>query len=155
MRWLAFPLLVLLAVFALIWLFAGQDDSPGRTSLFEVTDVAEGKTLYATNCAVCHGANLEGQENWRTPGEDGRLLAPPHDESGHTWHHGDKLLFDYTKLGGKALMAQQGVEFDSGMPGFGDQLTDAEIRNVLAYIKSTWPERVQAVQAERSAAETQ
>ena len=155
MKWLAFPLLVLLAVLSLIWLFADKDESRGRASASEVTDLAEGETLYATNCAVCHGANLEGQEGWRTPGEDGRLLAPPHDESGHTWHHGDKLLFDYTKLGGKALMAQQGVEFDSGMPGFGDQLTDAEIRNVLAYIKSTWPERVQAVQAERSAAETQ
>ena len=155
MRWLAFPLLVLLAVLTLIWVFAGVDGSIGRANASETADVEEGEALYATYCAACHGTNLEGQANWRTPGEDGRLPAPPHDENGHTWHHGDKLLFDYTKLGGNALMAQRGVEFDSGMPGFGDQLTDTEIRSVLAYIKSTWPERVQTMQAERSAAETQ
>ena len=52
-------------------------------------------------------------------------------------------------------MAAKGIEFDSGMPGFSDQLTDPEIYNVLAYIKSTWPERIQEVQAERSRAEEQ
>jgi mono/diheme cytochrome c family protein len=64
-------------------------------------------------------------------------------------------LFDYTKLGGKAALARQGVDFKSGMPGFGDQLSDAQIWNILAYIKSTWPNRQREVQAERSAAEPQ
>jgi mono/diheme cytochrome c family protein len=65
------------------------------------------------------------------------------------------MLFDYTKLGGKEALSRQGIEFNSGMPGFGDQLTDAQIWNILAYIKSTWPERQRAVQAERSAAARQ
>lgn len=43
-----------------------------------------GRRLYATECASCHGANLEGQENWMTRGANGKLPAPPHDRSGHT-----------------------------------------------------------------------
>ena len=113
-------------------------------------DLAAGAALYAESCAVCHGANLEGQENWQSPGADGRLPAPPHDETGHTWHHGDQVLFEYTKMGGRAMMAARGMEFDSGMPGFGDQLSDREIWNILGYIKSTWPKRVQDIQAART-----
>ena len=43
--------------------------------------VALGQQIYAENCASCHGANLEGQPNWRSPGPEGRLPAPPHDEA--------------------------------------------------------------------------
>lgn len=117
----------------------------------ETFDIVRGETLYAEYCAACHGADLEGQPDWRSPGPDGVLPAPPHDETGHTWHHPDSVLFDYTKLGGKAALARQGVDFESGMPGFGEQLSDAEIWDVIAYIKSTWPERQRAIQAERSA----
>jgi mono/diheme cytochrome c family protein len=116
-------------------------------------DVVEGQQLYQDNCASCHGANLEGQSDWRSPGPDGVLPAPPHDKTGHTWHHADNVLFDYTKLGGKAALALQGVDFQSGMPGFGEQLTDAQIWNILAYIKSSWPDRQRQVQSERSAPE--
>lgn len=117
-------------------------------------DLAAGEILYAENCAACHGANLEGEEDWQSPGEDGRLPAPPHDQTGHTWHHGDQVLFEYTKLGGRELMAAQGMEFDSGMPGFGDQLSDQEIWNILGYIRSTWPKRIQEMQAVRTEGET-
>ena len=104
-------------------------------------DLSQGAALYAAHCASCHGAELEGAPNWQRRGPDGRFPAPPHDETGHTWHHGDQLLFDYTKLGGKATLAARGVEnFNSGMPGFGDLLTDDEILDILAFIKSSWPE---------------
>ena len=79
------------------------------------------------------------------------MPAPPHDETGHTWHHDNRLLFDYTRLGGTALMRAQGIAgFRSGMPGFGHVLTDDEIWDVLAYIRSTWPDRIQEVQAARN-----
>jgi mono/diheme cytochrome c family protein len=117
--------------------------------------IAEGERLYQSNCASCHGANLEGQPNWRSPGPDSTYPAPPHDETGHTWHHADSVLLDYTKLGGKAALALQGVEFESGMPGFGSQLTDTQIQNILDYIKTTWPDRQRELQAERSVAERQ
>lgn len=128
-----------------------QSQAP-ETAVF---DLSEGRALYDEYCASCHGANLEGQPDWRSPGPDGRLPAPPHDAKGHTWHHADSLLFEYTKLGGQVLMARQGIDFESGMPAFGDLLSDSEILNILEFIKSTWPERQRTVQAERSAADRQ
>ena len=116
-------------------------------------DAIAGQALYQENCASCHGSNLEGEANWRSPKEDGRLPAPPHDETGHTWHHGEELLFNYTKLGGKAALAQQGIDINSGMPSFSDQLHDQQIWDILAYIKSTWPERQQNLQAKQSEAD--
>lgn len=113
-------------------------------------DIQAGRTLYSEYCASCHGEKLEGQPDWRSPGADGRLPAPPHDATGHTWHHPDRVLFDYTKRGGKAALASQGVEFDSGMPGFGEDLSDQDIWNILGFIQSTWPERQRQIQAERT-----
>ena len=43
-----------------------------------------------------------------------------------------------------------GVRFTSGMPGFGEVLSDGDIAAILAFIKSQWPARIQAIQAERS-----
>ncbi|SEP83365.1 Cytochrome C oxidase, cbb3-type, subunit III [Thalassovita taeanensis] len=98
--------------------------------------VAKGEVLYAENCAACHGAALEGQGNWRERDADGYLPAPPHDRSGHTWHHPDQQLFAITKYGSAALV---GNGYQSRMGGFGEVLSDADILRVLAYIKSTWP----------------
>ena len=100
-------------------------------------DVAVGARVYAQHCAACHGAKLEGQPNWRERMANGRMPAPPHDESGHTWHHTDEVLFGITKHGlvpGK--YAPPGYQSD--MPAFGGTLSDAEIRAVLAFIESHW-----------------
>lgn len=116
--------------------------------------VAQGSKLYARECAVCHGANLEGQPNWRRPNADGILPAPPHDDTGHTWHHGDQLLFDYTKLGGEEALRRVGVTgVKSGMPGFGEHLSDDDIWAILEYIRSNWSERSKKAQQERTEAE--
>lgn len=101
--------------------------------------VTRGHELYSLHCAACHGPKLEGQPNWRVRKPDGTLPAPPHDASGHTWHHDDKVLFDYTKQGGQALMPE-GVT--SGMPGFEGVFSDADIWAVLSFIKSRWPEEI-------------
>lgn len=102
--------------------------------------VARGAQVYAEYCAACHGVDLEGQvPEWRSPGPDGLLPAPPHDETGHTWHHADQVLFRITKYGTEALI---GGTYRSNMIGFGDVLSDTEILSVLAFIKSTWPRQV-------------
>ncbi|WP_323006983.1 cytochrome c [Pseudorhodobacter sp.] len=116
---------------------------------------ARGRALYDENCASCHGANLEGQPDWRSPGEDGRYPAPPHDASGHTWHHSDADLIAYITLGGEQALAQMGVRFNSAMPAFGAVLAPKDVDDILAYIKSRWPERERGVQAERSLAKDQ
>ena len=118
---------------------------------WEHRDIVRGQSLYAHNCASCHGANLEGQPNWRSPDANAVLPAPPHDGTGHTWHHDDELLFEYTKLGGNTALEIRGVSgFNSGMPAFGETLTDYEIWDVLAYIRSTWSEREQQAQESRN-----
>ena len=98
--------------------------------------VTLGREIYAGNCAECHGGNLEGQPNWRFRLPGGALPAPPHDATGHTWHHPDRLLFAITKCGGGHAAPKN---FISAMPGFGDTLSDREILASLAYIKSRWP----------------
>lgn len=109
--------------------------------------IALGVDVYAETCAACHGANLEGQPDWRRRLDNGRMPAPPHDETGHTWHHSDRDLFTITKLGIEAIVPG----YQSDMPAFGDVLSDAEIVAVLAFIKSSWPERQRAFQAEVTA----
>ena len=108
--------------------------------------LALGSAIYAQHCASCHGKELEGQADWQTPGANGRLPAPPHDASGHSWHHADGDLFLITKKGLAAIVPG----YESDMPAFEGVLTDAQIEAVLAFIKSTWPERERGYQAARS-----
>jgi len=111
--------------------------------------LAQGRQVYADHCASCHGANLEGQPNWRRRNADGRMPAPPHDASGHTWHHADRMLFTVTKLGVGAVVPG----YESDMPAFDGVLSDAEIAAALAFIKSTWPARERGFQAEVTASD--
>lgn len=131
--------LVLLA--GLVWLVSGlvQDLYPvtingTRVPPLPALDarlVAQGKQIYVRNCAVCHGANLEGQANWKTPLADGSYPAPPHSNSGHTWHHADDQLRQIIAQGGAAL-------YGGKMPAFGQTLSTDEIYAVVEYIKSFW-----------------
>jgi mono/diheme cytochrome c family protein len=112
--------------------------------------VARGKAVYAAQCVSCHGPNLEGQPNWRQRLPNGRFPAPPHDATGHTWHHSDALLFDLVKLG---VQSHAPPGYQSDMPAFADVLSDADIWAVLAYIKSTWPDEQRKFQAQASNAD--
>ncbi len=100
--------------------------------------VARGQAVYMTHCASCHGRNLEGQPEWQSQDKEGFLPAPPHDESGHTWHHPDTLLFKITKLG--VAEAANLKDYKTRMPAFGGILSDADIIAALSYIKSRWRE---------------
>lgn len=142
---LRIPTLIGLTASALIatWILVGL-----RADAENAETIALGRTIYETQCAPCHGAQLEGQPDWQMPLPSGRLPAPPHDATGHTWHHPDDILFRIVKEGTAAIV---GGGYESDMPGFADVLSDAEIRAVLAYIKSTWPERERSYQAETSA----
>ncbi len=138
-------LLVALAVLAvgaggLYWYV----DRPAGAVVIDATDaaaVAEGREIYTEHCAACHGANLEGQPDWRRRLPNGRLPAPPHDATGHTWHHPDLHLFELTKRGPAAFV---GRGYQSDMPAYEGILSDDEIVAVLAYIKSRWPADIRA-----------
>ena len=100
--------------------------------------LSAGSALYARHCASCHGDKLQGQPNWNTPGDTGLLPAPPHDKTGHTWHHADDQLFEIVKYGPAIAMGDP--NYRSIMPAFDLSLHDDEIILILLFIRSTWPD---------------
>lgn len=146
---LALPVVVLVVVAALGVGYLFWPAGTGRADPSDASQVAMGERIYTEHCASCHGRNLEGETpDWRTRKASGALPVPPHDATGHTWHHSDEQLFAITKYGVEPFAPEGYV---SDMPAFEDTLTDAEIWAVLAYIKSRWPERIRRAQAERNA----
>lgn len=113
-----------------------------KANVIDYTDsvqVAQGRGLYQAHCASCHGADLRGEPDWQTRKPTGELPAPPHDSTGHTWHHPEEQLFAIIKHG-MARFAPPG--YKTAMPSFVGVLTDSQIRSVLAYIESNWPEEI-------------
>ena len=135
--WTGAVLVALIAAGFVAWrLFAA---APAHALVSDDAEVvALGARVYQSHCASCHGARLEGQPNWRERGPDGRLPAPPHDESGHTWHHPDEVLFRITKHGVASVVNMK--DYASAMPVYDGVLTDEEIVAVLSWIKAQWPQ---------------
>ena len=106
-----------------------------------VENTPTGGELYAANCAVCHGANGEGQPNWHIRKENGTLPPPPLNGDGHTWHHADGLLYRIVSQGGKIYESPDNPSFKSAMPAFGDRLSHEELVATLTYIKSLWGDK--------------
>ncbi|MBE7366745.1 c-type cytochrome [Ramlibacter pallidus] len=128
----------------------GPPPSPHALRPDDAPVTAAGARIYATHCAACHGAKLEGQPNWRERDATGRLPAPPHDASGHTWHHPDEVLFRITKYG--VARAANLKDHVSAMPAYEGVLSDTEIVAVLSWIKAQWPREIRRQQEEVDAA---
>ena len=115
---------------------SGGPASPPTSQAEELTHskVVEdtGAELYATTCQPCHGDRN---------GEDATLGAPPHNASGHTWHHPDAQLKE-TIFNGKTGLGL--------MPPFKDKLTEHEVDAILIYIKTWWTEDQRERQADIS-----
>lgn len=137
-RWVL-PGLAVFVVVAAVVAYYGMSELSKQQFLIVPQDalqVARGRVVYEQYCASCHGRNLEGQPNWRIRLTNGRMPAPPHDGSGHTWHHPDEVLIGITKSGLIPPFAPKGYERD--MPAFGAVLPAADIYAALAYIESRW-----------------
>ena len=93
--------------------------------------VSRGEQVYQQFCAACHGANLEGQPDWRSPLPDGGYPAPPHDSTGHTWHHSDEAILEIIAQGSNPL-------FGGTMQGFAEVIDVQDGLAVLEFIKSRW-----------------
>lgn len=131
-----------LSIAYVIW-GAGRNAEPAfRLHPEDASVIALGQQVYAAQCAACHGARLEGQPNWRERGPDGKLPAPPHDASGHTWHHPDEVLFRITKHG--VAKAANLKDYVSAMPVYEGALSDEEIVAALSWIKAQWPAHVRS-----------
>jgi len=106
--------------------------------------VLEGKRLYASHCASCHGRKLQGQLLWQVQDEFAGRRAPAHDQTGHTWQHADEDLFVMTKFG---RFATTPAAAKSYMPAYAQNLSDDQILATIAYIKATWPLGLRVSQA--------
>ena len=109
--------------------------------------IPDGEAGYRTHCAACHGLKLEGQPDWRIRRPDGKLPAPPHDDSGHTWHHSPEQLFAIIKYG--MVTPNAPPNYESDMPAFDGKLTDYEIRAIIGYIRLHWSPQVEKLYQER------
>jgi mono/diheme cytochrome c family protein len=127
----------------------GQRDEPTvsarRPVALDERIVGLGGSVYAANCASCHGVSGEGTADWRTRGSDGALPPPPHNVTGHTWHHADGLLFRIIRDGCAAYAAGTAP---CNMPAFGDQLGEEEIRAVIEFMRTWWGPDERAFQEE-------
>lgn len=139
------PLLLLLGILLLLEIFWPiKSDTGFQLDATNQARITKGEKVYAHNCASCHGPHLEGQPNWHTKGPNG-WPAPPHDDSGHTWHHPDAQLIQIVKEG------TEGVEGRAGnMPAYGKTLSDSEVISVLSFIKSQWSPEHQRMQEQRT-----
>lgn len=84
-----------------------------------------GRTLYRAHCATCHGADGRG-DSWRARL---LLLRPGHLASPDVAALPDAYLADIIRQGGSTFGKP-------GMPSFGFTLGDAEIRALIAYLRS-------------------
>ena len=84
--------------------------------------VAAGKQVYQRYCASCHGTNAEG-------GSGSDISPPAPDLTDSEWKHGstDGEIFDVIK---------NGVPPDLSMEPWGDRIKDADIWNVVNYVRS-------------------
>lgn len=104
----------------------GGDVSENGYPILPSGDLVEvGQPLYQQNCASCHG-----DATTRPPVP----FAPTHAADGHTWHHPDRNLVEWIL---------DGVPLATVMPEFRGRLTEDEVRAVVAYIKTFWPEQIQ------------
>lgn len=116
----------------------------------DTAEVARGRQIYLQHCASCHGPDAEGAPNWEQPDERGNLPPPPHDDSGHTWRHGDEELYHIIRDGWRDPFNQTP---ELTMPPFKDTLSEAEIRAVITYFKSLWSEEHRRWQWEETQAQ--
>ncbi len=90
-------------------------------------DPAKGKAKYQEVCAVCHGQSGKGDG----PAASALPVKPRnHTDVAYMGKLTDKQIFDTIKLGG------EGVGKSAIMPKWGPLLTDQQIEDLVAYIRT-------------------
>ena len=93
-----------------------------------------GAAVFAANCSGCHGANGQG-----TPGAFPPLAKNPHVT-------GDARVIIHTVLYGlQGKVDVNGATYNGQMPAWKGQLSNAQVAQVLTYIRSSWGNSAGAV----------
>ncbi len=117
------------AIFSLLllWMTSVQGLSPAYAQATSAAADAEaGKAIYDRSCMSCHGADGRGGRMAGMLSTKPRNLADPT----YMGSRSDDQLFKTIKQGG----ASQGLS--NAMPGFANQLTDAQLNDTLAYVRT-------------------
>jgi mono/diheme cytochrome c family protein len=117
------------------------------TPALDAALVTQGREVFLQSCASCHGTNAQGAPNWQQTDAEGNLPPPPHDDSGHTWRHGDAELTGIIKNGFRDPFNET---TELTMPPFGNQLSDEDIAAVITYFKSLWSDDHRHYQEEQN-----
>ena len=101
---------------------------------FDSPQVVRGRAIYDQHCAECHGAQGKGPiGDWRIRDAEGKFPPPPLDDSAHAWHHPTAVLLEMVREG-----SPQG---QGNMPAWKEKLSEQEMQDVVAYIKSLWSDQ--------------
>ena len=101
----------------------------------DADEVSRGETLYKTHCLKCHGEEGTGRVlDWRIRDAEGHLPPPPLNDTGRTSHYPTTVLIEIIRDGSPAGQGK--------MPAWKGKLSEQEMQDVLAYIKSLWSEPV-------------
>ncbi|SEP11727.1 c-type cytochrome [Aquisalimonas asiatica] len=103
---------------------------PADDRWYTEEQVQVGEAVFEAECAVCHGEQAQGAENWQQRDDDGYFPPPPLNGTAHAWHHPKDELRTFIRDG------------FNRMPGFGDRLDDNEIDAAIAWFQSHWSDDV-------------
>ncbi len=104
-----------------------RDGAPWQYQAVAAVQDAPGAHTYATRCASCHGLDGKGQPEWMPPLAGATSALAKESAS----------AINITLNGSQRVVAA-GVPDAYRMPAFREQLSDAEIADVLSYVRSTW-----------------
>lgn len=96
----------------------------------DLAKVSRGAELFAENCASCHGPRAEGGPLWSKAGPVPKNPPPPLNGTGHAWYHPTAVL--------KRIIMHGSAQSGSGMPPWGDKLSDQDIEAIIAWFQSLW-----------------
>jgi mono/diheme cytochrome c family protein len=109
---------VLSAVLAALLLTFGLAEARSGTADVPDGDLDRGQELYAANCAMCHGVDATGMMGM---------------------HPALTGVVDRLTLEGVEVAIRNGRNTQPPMPAFGDQLTEEDMADLIAYLESLPP----------------
>lgn len=134
---------------ALLWYAAGAAGvlaaiGAGR-DVARPSPLSLGAQIYQASCSGCHGGATGGTID---------DYPPRHNANGHTWQHGDCELVAVIRTG-VGLPSEESRRPAAAapalsMPAFSGRLTDEEVADVIAFIRTMWTDAERAFQETRT-----
>ena len=136
------PVLLLVPFVAVLYLGAFASEAVEE----EPEPLAAGETIYANNCASCHGANGQGGVGrvlWK--GEVNKTFPDKYTNNAGAATNGVDAQKQWIRGGSTTGLPygdpqREGGQHISrgGMPAFGGQLSEIQIENVVLYVRTTF-----------------